>query len=523
MTLSSFRAQIVESRYIPFFFLSTGMVLALFLWEGHKGFDLWDEGFLWYGVQRVLLGDVPIRDFMAYDPGRYYWSASLMHLWGGDNGILALRAAAAVFQALGLFIGLVALSRNQSKQSFLFWILSAITILVWMSPLYKLFDIVVSIVLLSGLAFLIEQPSIRRYFAFGVLVGLMAVFGRNHGFYGFVSGLGCLGYLSIGARSRWSFVRPFAMFLAGIAIGYSPILIMSVAIPGFAYALWESVRFLFEVQATNLQLPIPWPWVVDYKKLGIFEVFQGWLLGIFFIAIFIFGVVVVAWGISKRLKNEFVSPLLVSSAFLSLVYTHYAYSRADTLHLSMGVVPFVMGCLVFAINQQSAIKWPIALLVATASLMVMAPLHPGWVCYASQKCIEADVGGSNLMTHPNVPIELDFIEDLVSKYARNNSQFLVTPYWPGAYSVMNRKSPVWEIYALFPRGESFQLKEIERLKTANLGFALIIDVALDSREELRFKNTHPLIDNYIQENYQRLDGVTPDPVYQLYVKRVVSH
>jgi hypothetical protein len=160
--------------------LSSLVVLALFLWQGHKGFSLWDEGYLWYGAQRVMLGEVPIRDFMSYDPGRYYWSAALMSLWG-DNGIMALRGAVAVFQVIGLFAGLLLIARSTKNQNFVYLLLAAATLALWMFPRHKLFDISLSILLIGVLAFLVRNPTSMRYFFVGMCIGLVAVFGRNHG------------------------------------------------------------------------------------------------------------------------------------------------------------------------------------------------------------------------------------------------------------------------------------------------------------------------------------------------------
>ena len=183
-------------QIIQIILLAASTALAFFYWEGRQGFSLWDEGYLWYGVQRVMLGEVPIRDFMAYDPGRYYLSAFTMLLYG-DNGIMALRATEAVIQAIGLYIGLRLLVRGSAKSNIIYLFLTSFTMALWMSERHRIFESTIPIALIGILAHLVEQPSSRRYFFAGSIVGLAALFGRNHGVYGVFGSFAVFGYIAI--------------------------------------------------------------------------------------------------------------------------------------------------------------------------------------------------------------------------------------------------------------------------------------------------------------------------------------
>lgn len=515
----------IKNRLLPLQMLAMAAVVVFtqFMWQGNKGFSLWDEGFLWYGVQRVMLGEVPIRDFMAYDPGRYYWSAALMSAWG-DSGIMSLRVAVAIFQMIGLFVGLLLIARSEKKQHFLYLLLTAMTLAAWMHPRHKLFDISLSILLIGALTFLIQNPTSRRYFFVGMCIGLVAIFGRNHGMYGIAGSIGVMLWLNIKRTEVQGpgLAKGFVLWVAGIAFGFAPLVLMVLLIPGFAVAFWESIRFLFEVKATNLPLPVPWPWLVDLSAESLGGAIRGVLVGLFFIATITFGVLTIIWITLQRIHSKHVSPALVAASFLVLPYAHFAYSRADVGHLAQGIFPLLVGCLVLLSTQEPKIKWPLALMLCTASLWVSLELQPGWQCHNNQQCVNVEISGNNLLVDPGTANDVGLLRKLADQYAPKGQSFIATPFWPGAFALLERKSPMWELYALFPRSQAFEQAEIERIKTAKPGFAFVLDLPLDGRDELRYRYTHPLIHQYILNNFEQLPN-SPNPAYHVYKVKVEAN
>jgi hypothetical protein len=506
----------MPSELIQILAVATLTVLGRHLWQGGKGFSLWDEGFLWYGAQRVMKGEVPIRDFCAYDPARYYWSGGLMRLWG-SSGPMALRRSVALFQIPGLLAALFLISMGTSRTALLELFLSSITLIAWMHPWYRIFDNVAPILVTGSLALLIQDPTNAQFFWSGAGLGLAAIVGRNHGVYGaggFALGMAWLGlYRLEGAELMMGSLFCFA----GVIAGFSPVFAMCVWLPGFAQAFWNSVTFMFSTskKAMYLPLPIPWPWRVDFSSRPAGVVLREILLGNFFLGSLLFGALSLVWVFWRGLGGAELSPVLVAAAFLTLPYAHYSFCRADVDHLSVGIFPPLLGTLALACAQPAGLKWTLLLLLFTSSLWVMRVYQPAWQCRSSGNWVTARVCGDILTIDPAAASEVELLQKLTDELARDGRSFVTVPLWPGAYPLFERRSPLWDIYPLLPRTADFEQAEIERIVRAQPGFVLVADFALDGREELRFLNTHSLTYAFLQERFDRLDGPWPQ-TFEIY-------
>lgn len=492
----------------------------LFAVEGNKGFNMRDEGFLWYGAQQVTQGGIPIRDFMAYDPGRYLWSAIFMKVFD-NNGIMSLRFSVTIFQALGLFASLLIVTRSTNKQNIFFAILSGAILLAWMFPRHKLFDICLCIFAIYNLAFLIANPTTKNFILHGIAVGLIAFFGRNHGVYALTGSVGAIAWLHLTDFKHIkikNLCADISYLGGGVVIGSIPTIAMAATIPGFAVAFLESITFLYEIKATNLPLPVPWPWLIDFSSPATLETIKGLAVGSFFIFILAYGIVTGIYIFYRKIIKAYVSPYIVASSLLALPYAHFAFSRADISHLAQGIFPVLIGSLVFLNCSSSKIKWGLVSLLLALSLLVMLGHHPSWQCLTPNRCINITISADELLVEKSTVDDVNFLRRIVKQYTPMGESFAVMPFWPGAYPLFEKKSPLWEIYALFPRPKAFELREITRLRNANIKLVIINDQDLDGRDELRFINTHPMTYQYVLDNFIKIPY--PDtPNYMIFIAK----
>lgn len=519
----SHRCQGVTTPYIVI--LSFSLIIFSFLLQGNIGINLADEGFLWYGVNQTAEGEISLRDFQSYYPGRYCWAAAWSKIFG--PGIIGLRLSIALFQVIGLCFGLLVARRAVSSLWILF--LLGIILTVWMFPRHKLFEPSLVMAAIYFAVLLIEKPSVQRHFISGLFVGLAAFFGPNHGLYGAAAFFLLIMFIRLKTNTG-NLSRRLVCWGLGIVVGFSPMIFMVIFVPGFFDTLVASVASIFR-SGTNLPLTVPLPWVVisNIARMPDIEIFYSafQLFGsMCFLVMPIFYVAVILTALFSGSAFLRRGSVVIACAVVGLFYQHHAFARADMGHLAQTLQPFLIGVVAipcaFGIEKN---KWitPVMTLIMCTGIFSGLWAHDYYHYFQAQRSnnefIKYQVGSDLLLLNPGQTQLMDNVARIVTENSEKSDDVLIAPHWPGFYPVLNRKSPVWEIYFVFPSTEAKQRRMISEMEKANLKVIIIGDVPLDGRDDLRFKNTHPLLWAYMLSNFEAkpADGL-PDN-YKLFVRK----
>ncbi len=484
-----------------------------FLVSAHIGLDFSDEGYLWYGSQRVMHGEMPIRDFLAYDPGRYFYTATFFWMFR-DTGLMTARIAG--YSVTGLVIAsLVYITldsgerRNEHRlPSLVTGLVVALLALVWIFPYYKVFEHAASILLVLALYKLF---SAQNRFAWGVLgacVGAMAIIGKNHGIYGAAASVLAFLILTLKPRRSSPDLKDAGAWCLGIVIGYLPMIIAFLTVDGFAQAFIAGVEELLRLGKSNIPLPVPWPWTVDYKRWGILLSAPLAAIGLGFVVLLILPALGAAYLFRKR-SVEPADAAFVATVCAAVPYAQYAFSRADLEHLTPAMLLMMLAVMTAPVFARPAARVTamVALVVYSGVVFFDTPPMNYWLARGNHWVL-TPIRSEEILVPDYQAAVLLHRRALVESHPGNLNSFLALPNMPTLHAIYETQMATHDIYVLSAVLESHEEAEIARLTNASPRLILISNFPLDHKDEWRFSNLRPRMYQWINRNYRRSVSTT---------------
>jgi hypothetical protein len=216
---------------------------------------------------------------------------------------------------------------------------------------------------------------------------------------------------------------------------------------------------------------------------------------------------------------------LVASTCVGIWYVHYAFSRADLPHLAQSLMPFLIGMVAMPAFLGARENSRGNLLVFSG--LVVFTIGPAYLgspffqhCHPLRTaCVQQELNGETLWLHPSDHQLIETVRQIVAEHVRPEEGLFIAPHWPTFYDILQRPSPTWQIYFLFPESLDRQKEMISALGKNNVRWVILGDVALDGHEALRFRHTHSLLWQFFMREFEpvAIEGLPTN--YQLLRKK----
>jgi len=221
-------------------------------------------------------------------------------------------------------------------------------------------------------------------------------------------------------------------------------------------------------------------------------------------------------------------PVFIASAFVGVIYLHYTFGRPHLYYLAWTIPPVILGLLAVPVSFSTQHRKALTIVVwSILVVFTLAALELGQENYFSvkvrtfiktkvlkryggdfdlamsaQDLVKTDVRGDSLWISRDSATLIDSARTIDQSLLNRNDQILIVPYYPGLYAVLQRRSPLWEIYFLLPRPITEQEKMVRDLESRQVNWALACHHYVDERPELAFRNTHSFLWQYLVENFE---------------------
>lgn len=503
-------------------FLIWGGVAWLILYiQIPYGFFLQDDLWLWYGVQRFAAGAVPIRDFQAYDPGRYIITYILAF---GHDSLYALRFVQAVIGASIVSAGVWFIQRKKHVHIGVI-VMTAIVLIAWLFPRHKYYDIAISVASVLYLWYLLKFQTHTARLLAAPMIFLSFLIGRNHALY-LVLGLflwviwhrlSC----PLEQQMKW---QQYKELLYGVVIVLVIILFIFVLVPGFVETYYNyAITPFFEGQPTNLTLRITWPWQIDWFAVTTLAALRDVIFSWQLFLLPCIGLGALIWESRFTRRTGILRPYLLAPALLIIPYTYHVYSRADISHLAQSIYPLILYISAFVsqisidttVARYKRLVWLMFGIWIVASLFVMYPQHH--ITNRAGRYVPVLIESKVFFTDVATRDDYLLLQQLLEKHSASTS-FVIYPMRPGLYALNHVSAPVYETYVIFASNANKQTREIMSIESNQVRMIILAKTSVDALNETAFRNTNPLIFAHIQKNYTVVDETQ---YYEVYLRNSV--
>lgn len=476
--------------------VSLALMMASFLINAHQGLSWADEGLLWYGSQRVLAGEIPVRDFFSYDPGRYYWTAAFYSVLS-DPSLRTTLLAGSVFAGLALTATLLTLEHAGMGRKWR-WLLAIAICIAFSFPRHKIYEQALSLVLACSIyVVLTNAGSAKHWWLLGLMTGLAAVMGRNHGVFFLAGSALTVSFLLLSRQTvlKWGNVVTHGL---GVVIGYSPVWLLCLFSTGFFPSFWES---LLRTAGWQLPLQIPFLWNIDLTGMAPSWRWHAVAVGLICLLIPLTYLVSAAWVAGKDRFNQAtrLHLLLASFSIAGMPYLQQALDRADFGHIAQGILPS-LGALV-CVGVLASSGRTFGRVIQAFSLILMVTVVATWMPYVPylrlSKLEAAQPGSTAMFAMDGTTYRIERyqaslmtrLRQLKDRCGLSDAEFLAAPHFPGLYAYLHLDAPHWDSYYVYSRPLSMQREHLANMP--NIKLALIApEETIDGLERLKFGNTY---------------------------------
>ena len=248
---------------------------------------------------------------------------------------------------------------------------------------------------------------------------------------------------------------------------------------------------------------MPWPWSVDIRRDGLLTSFLYIVKGLGFVLLIAFPIFGTAFMYRNRSAFGPSYAAFAGALCVAIPYSHYAFSRADFVHLTLSVYPVMIGLLTIPISARVSTKILFAILLVTVSIAISespviklySNLGRGWV--------KIMVRNDEVLVRESVAQVYARKIEAIESHSLSKGSFVAMPNMPGLHAIYESRFPNYDIYILSKADHTHEMMEIQRLSQLRPNLILISNYALDSNDSMRFSSLRPDMYQWINNNYRR--------------------